>query len=1054
MAFTYTLSNNQAPQAVTSLAVFSKEFTAAEVVSFGNLLKSSGTTSKNIKTDYGALGNGQRVAATITIGAASTALHVASSIFAAGDVGKYIAFGNDGFPSVGSAAFLSKIDAYVSGTQVTIHDAFTSITAVDGVTVLTSLSSYAASVEWGSDDKAAFTAFNAAYTGQSNVTLVIPDGRYCSVVGGGVGFGFGIDNLVVNGVGGSPNYVLSDMMGMGAGYFLGSAAEGQYNDTTHLLLVNSVSAGATVINAVNSSDPNLANFAANSWAILTDTDVQGFGYPSNQQDFEYVFITGIAGGALTLQSPLNNSYKSTLPGNWGGSTFFGGPATLYILEPNWNCTHTYNSLQLDVLGNVNCIGKSVTFNGGNASTSLNQLGHIYSSRNLVYNVNGFTSPQSGEMDKLSDTANFSGTFHGFFFQSPSPNTVNVLAGANITQLTGCGKNTNITSATIGELGLGPTSYGASRTASITNSVISTFDWPTGPFESDIFGAGAYTFLNGVFSRQRNVGSGGPPTWATLGTWCRVIGTHGTYLFFKILDMTVTGSTGTDTLHISTTLPANTFSALLPADTYTFGVHECPDFTITGTTGCDRVVAWSNNPTPHTPICSYWKLTHTGNIGTAQSLIAVHGTLVSMKINVRTAFSGGLLQMGGQFNNAVTLLGAAISSAFNPIIDLTQVGLRTITPTSVTGSLGSDNLGAAPGAVWLLENQFQPWVGTTISGGAVDVEIITNQGIAADTTPPTVPTGLAAVVISTSEIDLSWNASTDNVGVTGYNFYRNGIFVTTTAGTSYNDTGLSSNTTYSYSVSAFDVAGNTSAQCTPINATTLATSFPSFLNNGTFATATAASITPALPGSRVNGNLLVAEVRATGNTSPETISLGSGSSSWTIGPTINQGGAHPSVIAWRIIDGTETAPTFNITTLETLQAQIVQYAAPIYTPAPIGASTSNSGSAVTVITCGAIITTAADSLVVNIVSNINTTAPPAPAGWTSDLTTSSGLGYGSVEWASLQEAARGTNSGATSVSNTTAVFTAFTFEIRSQAPVAPPLIPGSQRGFTFYLPRYH
>ncbi len=92
---------------------------------------------------------------------------------------------------------------------------------------------------------------------------------------------------------------------------------------------------------------------------------------------------------------------------------------------------------------------------------------------------------------------------------------------------------------------------------------------------------------------------------------------------------------------------------------------------------------------------------------------------------------------------------------------------------------------------------------------------------ADTSAPTVPTGLAATAISQSRIDLSWSAATDNVGVTGYTVRRDGVAIATPAGTSFSNTGLSPNTTYSYSVDAFDAAGNTSNESTTAQATTLA-----------------------------------------------------------------------------------------------------------------------------------------------------------------------------------------------------------------------------------------
>lgn len=90
----------------------------------------------------------------------------------------------------------------------------------------------------------------------------------------------------------------------------------------------------------------------------------------------------------------------------------------------------------------------------------------------------------------------------------------------------------------------------------------------------------------------------------------------------------------------------------------------------------------------------------------------------------------------------------------------------------------------------------------------------------DTTAPSVPTSLVATPVSASQINLSWSASTDNVGVTGYKVYRNGVQVGTTAATSYSDTGLAASTGYSYTVAAYDAASNTSAQSGSVSATTL------------------------------------------------------------------------------------------------------------------------------------------------------------------------------------------------------------------------------------------
>jgi hypothetical protein len=102
------------------------------------------------------------------------------------------------------------------------------------------------------------------------------------------------------------------------------------------------------------------------------------------------------------------------------------------------------------------------------------------------------------------------------------------------------------------------------------------------------------------------------------------------------------------------------------------------------------------------------------------------------------------------------------------------------------------------------------------GGGVDVDNEEN------TTPPPVPTGLKATVISASEIDLSWDASDNAVG---YNIYRNGnstALANIYGKTTYSDTNLTANTTYSYTVAAYNTNGNESAQSAPVSTKTIGT----------------------------------------------------------------------------------------------------------------------------------------------------------------------------------------------------------------------------------------
>lgn len=101
---------------------------------------------------------------------------------------------------------------------------------------------------------------------------------------------------------------------------------------------------------------------------------------------------------------------------------------------------------------------------------------------------------------------------------------------------------------------------------------------------------------------------------------------------------------------------------------------------------------------------------------------------------------------------------------------------------------------------------------------------------ADTSAPSMPTGLVATPVSTIGIDLIWNPSTDNVAVTGYLLLRNGVTAAASlAAPSFADRNLSPGTAYTYVVRAFDAAGNVSPASAPVTATTPATAPPPAVN---------------------------------------------------------------------------------------------------------------------------------------------------------------------------------------------------------------------------------
>jgi len=122
--------------------------------------------------------------------------------------------------------------------------------------------------------------------------------------------------------------------------------------------------------------------------------------------------------------------------------------------------------------------------------------------------------------------------------------------------------------------------------------------------------------------------------------------------------------------------------------------------------------------------------------------------------------------------------------------------------------------------WAGANTSKPITNISENSTTKTVSFAFMGGGSTDTQAPTAPGSLSSSNISQTSVTLSWTASTDNVGVTGYDIYRNNALLTSTTGTSYNVTGLTASTTYSFYVKAKDAAGNISAASNTINVTTL------------------------------------------------------------------------------------------------------------------------------------------------------------------------------------------------------------------------------------------
>ena len=145
-----------------------------------------------------------------------------------------------------------------------------------------------------------------------------------------------------------------------------------------------------------------------------------------------------------------------------------------------------------------------------------------------------------------------------------------------------------------------------------------------------------------------------------------------------------------------------------------------------------------------------------------------------------------------------------------------------TPVGVTNSTTYVDAGLSDATIYYYRLRAYNSTGYSLYSNEANGETSVTTVALADTTPPSNPSGVIAMATSTSQVSVSWNASTDSggSGLAGYQVYRNGALVTTTTATSYGDSGLSAATSYCYTIVADDNAGNNSATSPATCATTL------------------------------------------------------------------------------------------------------------------------------------------------------------------------------------------------------------------------------------------
>jgi len=665
--------------------------------------------TKNIQTDYGAAGNAQVATVNVTTTSGQPDLVVSSSIFVAGDVGKII--------SVAGAFGYTTILTFLSGTHVTLN-ANSSQT----------LSAQSMNIYWGStDDSNPFLNWqtDAKAQGTNPCVLTVPAGVYLNPSAGV--FWDGIFDHTIN------------MTGATIAEFSrgGVALIGAPGVNT--ARVNQVNAGDITLNLVTPSQTSLFNVG--DWFRLTSLEMQGTGgYPPNSRIFEYHQVVSKGTGTITMDSPAAFQHRTTWPFTGSSSYDSGGPATIGQLDQTWNQTVTINgggTGVIDASGQCQLIARSMTLNnmtvyGAHGRTDQNQTIDVSECQSIVFNT--CNCPLGFEVDKeISSFTLNNCTVDVVLYQSASV-TNSFIIGGTIGDVIGFGINMDISGgATISALRVGNTFFGMGSRLTCENSTINQFDTTNNTGSIPL--STPMSFSSGIITvPNANASQAWPFGWPGIGAyWYMSSGGNGAPDWGNpVIVQDMWADSNNTYIRVTPVLGGVPNYVDAPgnnAGPYTVAgivFHPCWNATFTNCTGADDVVDASGAP-PNKPIFSYTKRTYvSGSIGSSSPQVPLRGYLTNINVNVTAAASGvGPLQLGFvviRNNNMYD----QVNGAFGPVqIDLTKVGLRTISQGKITGALGADVFTTIPPGLWVM-GAYSPFVGTTITGGSVTIEIITDQ----------------------------------------------------------------------------------------------------------------------------------------------------------------------------------------------------------------------------------------------------------------------------------------------------------------------------------------
>lgn len=698
----------------------------------------------DIKINGGAVGDGQFVTETLTIASGGTTLTTVGNRFVPGDTNKYIL--------IDTLNLLAKI-TYVSATSVTL----------DIPAPSPGLSSVSTQMAWGTNDIAAFTAFNTAGKAASGrVTLTIPAGIYFlyTTDPNTQRWNRFIPDLQVVGIG---NPILTGTLQLGSftmpgtdgGTYSVRVANVKPGDTTLQLLRIADSTKCHAGNTHTANDGSV--YTSGTVCNLAGIDTLGFGDPTPQYR-EFVTITNIndTTGVITLASPVQYQYTSTWPAYVPGSAFSvddGGPATLYMWNADWNnvlCEFVGIQFWAEN-GTINCPLRHVKFTNCTwLPEAVTTVAAFFPATCETWTMDNCTVAGRTEVDKNIHQLNVVNGSHIHWWWLQTAACENLLVDSStIDILEGTARFTTINNSTIPNLVLGPTAGGCAESITAINSSFSTI---TTEFTEPVLRSTPlqYTISGGRITSNPSLHGGFVATrWAIPGRHVFLGGQQEASAGFNVLAVTSDGDPWTSAIntYVDTDLNGWPTIPLVGGTGMDLITHPAPKATFINCTGCADAIDYSNPGAQGKPLFSYSKRTYAG-VASGNTIALVNpvyistegtrlwGKIVSVKVTVGTAFTtAGPLSLN-LFAQSVTNANDPLTGTFTtwlPVVDLKTPGTRTITPTTFNNiALSADNLGPAPGFIHFSGRQ-QPWLNGTIAGGdpgTVTIEVQTDQGFIA------------------------------------------------------------------------------------------------------------------------------------------------------------------------------------------------------------------------------------------------------------------------------------------------------------------------------------